>query len=277
MKKTSPRYLAKGAVALYSVFACAAYAFGPDESIANQYSHRVWRIDDGLPQNRIWAISQTTDGYLWIATSEGLARFDGIRFTVFDRQNTAQLRDSSILTLCLGRDGSLWIGTEGGGLVRYKDRTFERFSSDDGLTNDFVRSIYEDRNNILIVGTDRGFFRMAGRRFIRIEGAPEVPSRVTTDRSPFHAIGEDEAGRTWVISPVGLLTISGGKLVRAPGHCSGPPVGTLLKSRDGSLWGINAEGAGRMLNGCLVSERGMPRVATRTLINDSQGNLWIGT
>src|SRR5215472_10232839 len=89
-----------------------------------EYSHRIWRVQDGLPQNRILAISQTADGYLWIGTSGGLVRFDGLRFFVFDRANTPAFRDDSILSLCPSRDGSLWIGAEGGSLVHYDKGAF---------------------------------------------------------------------------------------------------------------------------------------------------------
>jgi ligand-binding sensor domain-containing protein len=107
-----------------------------------EYSHRIWRIEDGLPQNRIQAITQTPDGYLWIGTSEGLARFDGVRFVVFDRANTPALQDDSILALTTARDGSVWIGTEGGGLLHYQNGAFRIFGASDGLTNGFVRAIY---------------------------------------------------------------------------------------------------------------------------------------
>src|SRR5882724_10893339 len=77
---------------------------------SSEYSERVWRTQDGLPQSRIQAITQTPDGYLWIGTSGGLVRFDGARFVVFDRSNTAEFRDDSILALCPVSDGSIWIG-----------------------------------------------------------------------------------------------------------------------------------------------------------------------
>src|SRR4051794_17963627 len=94
---------------------------------AAEYSHKVWRTEDGLPQNRAQAITQTPDGYLWVGTSEGLARFDGVRFVVFDRSNTPAITDDSILSLEVGPDGSLWIGTEGGGLLHFRQGTFRAF------------------------------------------------------------------------------------------------------------------------------------------------------
>src|SRR5271170_970759 len=101
---------------------------------AEEYSHRVYRTEDGLPQNRIQAITQTPEGYLWVGTSEGLARFDGVRFLIFDRSNTPAISDDSIISLEAVPDGSLWIGTEGGGLLRYARGAFEKFGENAGLT-----------------------------------------------------------------------------------------------------------------------------------------------
>src|SRR6185295_2656385 len=87
----------------------------------SQYGHDWWEIEQGLPQSTVHAIAQTRDGYLWVGTQEGLARFDGLRFTVFDKRNTPEISHDFIRALLEGRDGSLWIGTMGGGLGRFKD------------------------------------------------------------------------------------------------------------------------------------------------------------
>src|SRR5712671_3289821 len=73
------------------------------------YNIRVWQMEDGLPHNIVQAIAQTRDGYLWIGTREGLARFDGIHF-----QTVGLIREKpllSITALMESKDGSLWIGT----------------------------------------------------------------------------------------------------------------------------------------------------------------------
>src|SRR5260221_14612109 len=114
------------------ILLCAGASALPPET---EYSRRVWRSDEGLPQNKIQVITQTGDGYLWIGTSGGLVRFDGVRFVVFDRSNTPALGDDSILSLCAARDGSLWIGTEGGGLGRMKSGVGQTFGAAQGLTN----------------------------------------------------------------------------------------------------------------------------------------------
>src|SRR6185503_10070092 len=65
----------------------------------SQLGHEVWLTENGLPQNTVHAIAQTNDGYIWIGTEEGLARFDGVKFTVFDKQNTPELKSNYIRNL----------------------------------------------------------------------------------------------------------------------------------------------------------------------------------
>jgi ligand-binding sensor domain-containing protein/signal transduction histidine kinase len=231
----------------------------------------LWRIEDGLPQNRIRAICQTLDGYLWIGTDEGLARFDGVRFTIFDQSNAPALHDDGILALRVARDGALWIGTEGGGLVRYKDGTFRNFGASEGLTNGFVRAIHEDGSKTLWVGTDRGFFRKTGDRFARLDNTPDVPMATVT------GIGEDDAGRIWVASAAGLLAIVDDRLQRVSSDCGRVFARTLHQSSGGFVWAIGTRGAARMRNGCAVPGPALPAVPMRSLVEESDGSLWIGT
>ncbi len=83
----------------------------------SRFGHDVWLTENGLPQNTVHSIAQTRDGYIWIGTEAGLARFDGVKFTIFDKQNTPQLKSNYIRALLADRQGALWIGTAEG-LVR---------------------------------------------------------------------------------------------------------------------------------------------------------------
>ena len=91
---------------------------------AANYFTRTWQVEQGLPQNKVTAVVQTRDGYLWVGTYNGLARFDGVRFTVFDDNNTPELRSSRITSLFEAADGTLWIGTESGAVSQYRDGHF---------------------------------------------------------------------------------------------------------------------------------------------------------
>ena len=93
---------------------------------------RIWRTQDGLPENRIRAIAQTPDGYLWVGTSSGLARFDGVRFVVYARFNTPVHDRRQHPRPGRGRDGSLWVATDGGGLLHYQNGRFQSFGPKEG-------------------------------------------------------------------------------------------------------------------------------------------------
>ena len=84
-----------------------------------QYGFESWTADAGLPQNIITGIQQTRDGFLWIATLDGLARFDGVRFTVFNKASTPGILTNRFTTLYADRQGELWLGSEGGSVTRY--------------------------------------------------------------------------------------------------------------------------------------------------------------
>ncbi len=228
---------------------------------AQEYSHRVYRTEDGLPHNRVQALTQTLDGYLWIGTSEGLARFDGARFVVFDRSNTPTLADNSILSLLPSPDGSLWIGTEGGGLLHYANGAFRAFGERDGITNGFVRAMRLDHAGTLWVGTDRGFFRFGNNHFTRLDNTSDIPLASVV------AIAEDSAGKIWVASSAGLLVVENGVLVRT--HC-----GTTAVAARIAVWLLREKLAGDV---CHVPEIPVPDVAVDSLLADGSGNLWIGT
>jgi len=103
------------------------FALDPSRML-NQFGHDLWQREQGLPNNTIHAILQTHDGYLWMATEEGLVRFDGVRFKVFDAENTREIPSSQIQVLFEDRQGELWIGTAAG-LTRYKDQQFSPYTA----------------------------------------------------------------------------------------------------------------------------------------------------
>ncbi len=127
-----------------------------------KYIQRIWTIESGLPQNTIQTLIQTQDGYLWIGTPSGLARFDGVKFTVFTKQNTPALKNDNILSLYEDSNKILWIGTDGGGLCSYQNGIWENFSRRNGLSNNHIRSIIADWKGHLWIGTDYGLNRMSG-------------------------------------------------------------------------------------------------------------------
>src|SRR6266545_1226162 len=117
------------------VVGLAAAETKPGGGAEQRYHVTHWTVEDGLPQMRISALAQTPDGYLWVGTWFGLARFDGMRFVVFNSANTPAFRKESVTALAADRvDGALWIGTREG-VLRLKDRQFTRPADTQGLSN----------------------------------------------------------------------------------------------------------------------------------------------
>jgi ligand-binding sensor domain-containing protein len=161
-----------GLLLVVSFLAPPALALDPKRAIT-QYVLDVWQTEQGLPQNSINAICQTRDGYLWLGTSEGFDRFDGVRFTVFDKRNIPELKGNWFRGFAADRDGSLWIGTSGGGLNRLRDGKLTVFTTKEGLSNESPSLIYEDRAGNLWIGTGGGLSRSTTRRsssFARCDG-----------------------------------------------------------------------------------------------------------
>jgi ligand-binding sensor domain-containing protein len=179
------------AAALALLLAMPVRALDPAKAIT-QYVHDVWQSEQGLPQNTVLSICQTRDGYLWLGTQEGLARFDGVRFTVFDKNNTPELKRNWVGTLFEDRAGNLWIGLQGGGLVRLQNGRFTAFTTKDGLTDDRVRALAEDRDGSLWIGTFGGLSRFQTGKFTTLTTRQDHAS----DQVVALAAGRD--GSLWV-------------------------------------------------------------------------------
>src|SRR5579863_8064409 len=104
------------ALGLSAILSASSLAVDPATAI-NLYSHQVWQTADGLPHDSVTSIVQDGTGYLWLGTEEGLVRFDGARFTVFNRKNTPALKESYVRVLFPDPDGALWIGGRSYGLT----------------------------------------------------------------------------------------------------------------------------------------------------------------
>ncbi|HEU5021841.1 MAG TPA: two-component regulator propeller domain-containing protein [Bryobacteraceae bacterium] len=214
----------------------------------------MWRTQEGLPENRIQAISGTPDGYLWIGTPGGLVRFDGVRFVVYNRANTPAFVDDSVSVLYTSSEGVLWAGTDGGGLVRLKDREFRSYGQHEGLTDGFIRAIQQDSHGALWVGSAHGLFHLEGERFIRAAEPPELPISV------FWAIARRN-GALWAQSTLGWYRIEGNRLVGHP-----LPILAAEQGAPDCPAPIQA----------LTSRAALPGAAAPPSYRDHAGDLWIG-
>src|SRR5690625_1826903 len=118
-----------------------------------EYSRRLWQTEDGLQSPVVRALMQGSSGYLWLATEEGLTRFDGRRFADFDTRTVAESHSRWMVDLVETSDGSIWTSSRNGGVTRLRDGKLTRYTTEDGLNSDFVMALHEDRQGRLWVGT----------------------------------------------------------------------------------------------------------------------------
>ncbi len=121
-----------------------------------QFIYRNWQIREGLPQNSVTCMTQTSDGYMWFGTYEGVVRFNGISFTVFDSRTVPQLKSNRISALCEDNKKNLFIATMGGGILRYNAGVFENVMLSAGQFKHYIigGQLYKDKNGILWALTD---------------------------------------------------------------------------------------------------------------------------
>lgn len=262
---------------LFFLPSLCAQSLNSDQPIAT-YLQRVWQSQDGLPEANVQALAQTPDGYLWVGTTGGLARFDGEKFTLFNHQTTPAFTVDGIASLLVGKNGDLWIGTFGGGLVRYRNGVFRHYPSGHGFTLGFVRSIAESDDGTLFVGTYGGLFRMTA------EGLVRFASDVATLRdSSLFAMSKDRRGSIWVGATT-LVRIKDGTPSSYP--MSGLPAQTLIRtivvdSQD-TLWIGTTAGLFKSILSNDDAPLHFSRVTSihggvRTLFLFPDGRLWVGT
>ena len=168
---------------------------------------RTWRAEDGLPQESVWAVTQTKDGYLWIGTGGGLARFDGVRFEVFGIQDG--LPSMQIRSLLEDRKGTLWIGTANG-ISRFANGKFSSWTRRDGLAGESVTQLAEDGEGNIWIGSNLGLSRW---RDGKIENIGAATGLAETD---VRAVIADTAGKIWVsLVNEGLMRFEGTNFVPA--------------------------------------------------------------
>ena len=240
-----------------------------------QYVHQAWNADDGLPQNTIQAIVQTRDGYLWLGTEEGLARFDGVRFTVFDKSNTPAFSAGHIIrALFEDQAGTLWIGTTGSGLVRFSDGQFIPVSEVEGVA---ISSLVQDASGTLWVGTwDAGLFALDNGQVVHYTTDHGLASSFVS------VVYEDRAGTLWVGTREGLHHLIDGQIRRFEGNnaLSGLFVTALYEDREGTLWIGTRDGLDRLEGEALLPfspDAGWTGGGVRALWQDDAGSLWMGT
>ena len=242
-------------------------------SASREWLTRVWQTSEGLPQNTVNALVQTRDGYLWIGTSGGLARFDGVRFRNFGLADG--LGSVQVQSLHEDAQGTLWVGTVGGGVSRWEHGSFVALGATHGFRAAAAQVLASERDGTVWIGTDQGLVRWRKGVFKVMGPEDGIPVR------QIRALVVDSAGVLWVsVLLDGLYRQSGERFARVP-ESSGVPdtVYCLFEDADGSIWAGSSMGRlwqGRDMWQCFTRTNGLPNNNIESLAQGTERDIWIG-
>lgn len=242
------------------------------------FQRQNWQTESGLPQNTVHAILETRDGYLWLATEGGLVRFDGLKFTVYDSQNTPALHSNNIRALLEDNrednQQALWIGTADGLTVFRPNSAPQLFTRGQGLPNNSIWSIEQDASGHLSVQTAGGVAVYQNGRFALRESKESAESNSG-------ATLKDGHGTLWIANR-GLQRSVNGKIDTFPANdpLANDVILSLFEDREGNLW------LGSESNGVTVlrdqkfttytTKDGLTDDLARCVFQDRQGAMWFG-
>ncbi len=302
------------AIAAAALGCANAHALDPARSI-RQLPH-VW-YENQLPQSTVLSIAQRSDGSIWLATYAGLARYSGATFDNIDRRNAPVLRSSAITSLLVDRDDTFWVGTLNGGLYRSRGRGFEEvplpkpMDSVLGMVQDASGALWLatdlgiarlDAGGVHVFGTDSGMPRGTyrglaadadGNVWIAVDGAGVARWHAGkfelygvaqgVPNAAVYAVRVDHTGVLWAGTQGGLAYFHDGHFARDPkaAELDGRRVYSLAGDRDDNLWmSVLGLGICRLNARSFDCERNLPGLGNqvvRSMHEDREGNLWIGT
>jgi signal transduction histidine kinase/ligand-binding sensor domain-containing protein len=280
-----------------------------------QYRMTTWTTAEGLPQSSVVAIAQTPDGFLWITTLGGLARFDGRTFRTFDTTTNPELPNSRFGGMVVDDEGQLWVTLQTGELLRFVDGRFDIMDDADGLQFDRRLRIFRWQGR-LVVETATGTVVWQDGRFVA-DPAVQVPAEAATltfagisyglaarwyrdgeGRAHRYEAGrlgrtvhlpgsgayEDRAGRVWTLQPGGDLAVLERDGTRRTFGPAAGQVGLAMLSNvedpDGTLWFFSPNGLARFRAGrfrSFTTADGLPDNFVRFIFRDREGTHWVGS
>lgn len=284
--------------------------------VNREFAVQLWDALRGLPHNSVSAITQTQDGYLWLGTYGGVARFDGVKFDLFNsKTNPKEFDDNIVQTLFADSRDRVWIGTGTGGIVVLEKGNFRRVTMKDGLPSDAIWSLAE-RDGSIVVGTQEGLAVVSGNGvstdglgafagraiwalmteadgslwagfelggLAHLDTAGVVTLYTVANGLPGNGVRtilRDRSGVLWVGTDAGLARLAGDRFEKVRGwDLENSSVRALAEGAD-SLWIGTFDGLGRLRDDAISSyryENGLPSDTIRATFVDREGGLWLGT
>lgn len=272
----APRLIAYLLILLTTSFANALDPHPPPGG----YLRKVFTVEDGLPDNQVNAILQSPNGFLWVGTDAGLARFDGAHFAQI-RFRSGLSREVQVTSLALAHDGSLWVGTIAG-LMHIPKSGLDHFDRSEVASyhpgpslSDQITSLRVSRTGTLWVGTNRGLYRFDQGKFVSV-----IPQELIS------AVEEGANGNLLVITGHGFVEWDGSQVKRYPDlprqlGVRAHELFQVLDDHSGVRWYCTAAGIARSIDGSIQRlppyGRSLLWQAAYRIYEDQQGNIWSTT
>lgn len=263
-------------LAVTLVFLTAGFPYPDPSRPVTSYLIETWKVENGLPQNTVKSIVQTPDTYLWLTTHEGLVRFNGVNFTVFDSHSDAGILTDSFHPLLVDRDGAVWAGSNGAGVYRLHNGGLTHISEREGLPFSFIRHIAQTPDRSVWIGT------LGGGLAIRTgESIKTLDTRNGLASNLIYHITPMPDGTVWVGTSAGISVVREGAVIDHPISrlTKGLFINDLLPRKDGSVW--VASSTGILIyhpdgNQWLGTRDGLNNQSVTVLFEDLTGSVWIG-
>lgn len=248
-----------------------------------QYRFDSWTTDDGLPQNGVRTVTQTPDGYLWFTTLDGLVKFDGVKFTIFNKGNSPGIINNRFWVARAFSDGSVWATTEAGDLTIYRNGTFTSYAAAQ-VPDDKIFNFFPDGSGGVLIQTNANYYRLQGNNFVFVrrdeknslkstvyDGASGARWEVYADKTlqtkdgvtrtypepitftgySYANVFEDKSGGLWIGDEKKLAYLKEGRIIEytaKDGYPTGVQPHRFWEEPDGSIWfatgGYSAAGVG---------------------------------
>lgn len=249
-------------------------ALTPERKLS-QFLLEIWGQADGLPHSTVSSITQTRDGVLWIATNNGLVRFNGSDFERFSKTSAKNgLRSNHIQTLLRQTNGNgLWIGTLGGGITRTQQGIFRTFTTREGLADDAVLTLCQHpESSVLWIGTTFGLSRWDGANWKSFQNQDGLSS----ERIEALSCHPTAPQKLWIGTRAGLHTYQDGKISRAAIDLPHPGVTAILAVNDTLIY-VGTPAGLLAWNPQTQRQQSLSQELITTIYRDDFGTLWVGT
>lgn len=241
-----------------------------------QYRIDAWTTDDGLPQNSVTGLTQTLDGYLWLTTNDGLARFDGLRFTVFNKSNTPEITTNRLSGAFGDKTGRLWFQTEDGAVISFQDGQFSVVLKPNEIPTLNRSPFFNDQQGgVIFYGNDRNY-RYVDGKFVPLEVAA-IPNQSVV-------VLADRDGGLWFTDENRVYRLKDGEVENydLSSLSPGMPYRAAYEDRSGAVWlGYSGKPDGTgdtnllRIKGGRIRSLNFPAFKVWHFAEDAGGNLWM--